>query len=181
MNIQSINNYPGVGVNVSVGVNMGVNGGNLYAPSANKRQYPLSASKPDTFERVNFTAKPKLTKQQKEQITDLKVFNHHIYEFKKGIRTLILTTEKSKHKEVIEERLKHEQIDYVIHDVDDKKINVFFGEKPCVDVVKTLNPKLSEHTPQEDFMLGILLGYDKVKQCVRYLNFRERAMQKWTQ
>lgn len=126
------------------------------------------------------TGKP-LSKAQLEQISDLKVFNHHIYEFKKGIRTLILTTEKAKHKDVIEERLKHEKIDYVIHDVDEKKINVFFGEKPCVDVVKTLNPKLSEHTPQEDFMLGILLGYDKVKQCVRYLDFRQRAKNKWTQ
>ncbi len=133
------------------------------------------------FDTVSFSAKPKLTAEQIEQITDLKVFNHHVYEFKKGIRTLILTTEKSKHKEAIENKLKKEKIDYVIHDVDDHKINVFFGEKPCVEVVKTLNPKLSEHTPQEDFMLGILLGYDKVKQCERYLDFTKRAKQKWTQ
>ena len=134
-----------------------------------------------TYDSVSFSGKPSLSAEQIEQISDLKVFNHHIYEFKKGIRTLILTTEKSKHKDVIEQRLQKENIDYVIHDVDDKKINVFFGEKPCVEVVKTLNPKLSEHTPQEDFMLGILLGYDKVRQCERYLDFSKRAKQKWTQ
>lgn len=154
---------------------------NVFYQKGNSGQRRLLINKADSFDRVSFTGKPQLTPEQIEQMTDLKVFNHHIYEFKKGIRTLILTTEKSKHKDVIKERLEHEKIDYVIHDVDEHKINVFFGEKPCVDVVKTLNPRLSEHTPQEDFMLGILLGYDKVKQCVRYLDFRQRAKQKWTQ
>lgn len=154
---------------------------NVYYQKGNSGQRRLLINKADSLDRVSFTGKPQLTPEQIEQMTDLKVFNHHIYEFKKGIRTLILTTEKSKHKDVIKERLEHEKIDYVIHDVDEHKINVFFGEKPCVDVVKTLNPRLSEHTPQEDFMLGILLGYDKVKQCVRYLDFRQRAKQKWTQ
>lgn len=39
------------------------------------------------------------------EIADLRVFHHHIYEFKKGIRNLILTTEKSKYKETIASRL----------------------------------------------------------------------------
>ncbi len=158
---------------------------NNYANSCvctyNKVEFSRISGKPEV-DTVSFgSAKSKLTPEQIEQIADLKVFHHHVYEFKKGIRTLILTTEKSKHKDAIRQKLEKEQIDYVIHDVDDKKINVFFGEKPCVDVVKTLNPKLSEHTPQEDFMLGILLGYDKVKQCVRYLNFRDKATKRWTQ
>ena len=70
-----------------------------------------------------------------EQSADLRVFNHHIYEFKKGIRGLILTTEKAKYKDTIENKLKKEKIDYVIHDIEKNKINVYFGEKPCVDVV----------------------------------------------
>ena len=159
-----------------------INNYNCRTYTAKNNTTPLTMkTKPYCSDCVCFSGGKPLSAQQIEQITDLKVFNHHIYEFKKGIRTLILTTEKSKHKDIIKERLEHEKIDYVIHDVDDHKINVFFGEKPCVDVVKTLNPKLSEHTPQEDFMLGILLGYDKVKQCERYLNFRERAKQKWSQ
>lgn len=109
-----------------------------------------------------------------EQSADLRVFNHHIYEFKKGIRGLILTTEKAKYKDTIKNKLKKEKIDYVIHDIEKNKINVYFGEKPCVDVVKTFNPKLNKLTPEQDFMLGIMLGYDKIKQCARYLDFRER-------
>lgn len=166
MRVCSIINYQGVN--------------NIYSK---KEIVPKNSAiaKSKSFDSVSFSCKTPLSPKQIEQMNDLKVFHHHIYEFKKGIRTLILTTEKSKHKQAIEQKLKKENIDYVIHDVDKNKINVFFGEKPCVDVVKTLNPKLSEHTPQEDFMLGILLGYDKVKQCERYLDFRARAKQKWSQ
>ena len=62
-----------------------------------------------------------------EELSDLRVFHHHIYEFKKGIRNLILTTEKAKYKNSIEKRLVHENIDYVIHDIEPNKINVYFG------------------------------------------------------
>jgi len=114
----------------------------------------------------------------RQEYTDLRVFHHHIYEYKKGIRNLILTTEKSKYRSSIENRLEHEKIDYVVHEIGNGKINVYFGEKSCVDVVKTLNPKLNEITPEQDFILGIMLGYDRVKQCDRYLKMKqERAMQ----
>ncbi len=119
---------------------------------------------------------PKITPGVKKEYADLRVFHHHIYEFKKGIRNLILTTEKSIYRKPIEQRLQNENIDYVIHDVDKNKINVYFGSKPCVDVVKTFNPKLNELTPEQDFMLGIMLGYDRVKQCVRYLDFKKRNL-----
>ena len=104
--------------------------------------------------------------------SDLRVFYHHIYEFKKGIRNLILTTEKSQYKKEIEFRLIKEKISYVIHDIDKNKINVYFGSPQCVDVVKTLNPKLNEISAEQDFMLGIMLGYDRVKQCERYLKIK---------
>ena len=106
------------------------------------------------------------------EIADLRVFHHHIYEFKKGIRNLILTTEKSKYKENITNRLKKDNINFVIHDIGENKINVYFGAKECIDVVKTFNPKLNELTPEQDFMLGIMLGYDRVKQCERYMKIK---------
>ncbi len=112
----------------------------------------------------------------KAEYADLRVFHHHIYEYKKGIRNLILTTEKDKYRNTIEKRLQNEHIDYVIHDVGNGKINVYFGDKPCIDVVKTLNPLLNKQTPQEDFMLGIMLGYDKVRQCERYLNRKNKIV-----
>ena len=114
----------------------------------------------------------------KAEYADLRVFNHHIYEYKKGIRSLILTTEKDKYRDVIEKRLQSQKINYVIHEVGNGKINVYFGDKPCIDVVKTLNPHLDKQTPQEDFMLGIMLGYDKVRQCERYLYKTNKLNQK---
>lgn len=110
------------------------------------------------------------------EIADLRVFHHHIYEFKKGIRNLILTTEKSKYKQSIENKLKKEKINYLIHDIDSNKINVYFGTKECVDVVRTFSPKLNELTPEQDFMLGIMLGYDRVKQCERYMKIKNNII-----
>ena len=109
-----------------------------------------------------------------KQISDLRVFNHHIYEYKKGLRRLILTTEKGEYQETIENRLKHEQIPYLINPVGNGKINVFFGDERCVKVASTLNVNLNTLTPEQDFILGIMLGYDRVLQCERYLKFKER-------
>ena len=115
-----------------------------------------------------------VTSVMKKEYADLRVFYHHIYEFKKGIRNLILTTEKAIYREPIERRLQNEGIDYIIHDVDKNKINVYFGAKQCVEVVKTFNPRLNELTPEQDFMLGIMLGYDRVKQCERFLEYKKK-------
>lgn len=126
----------------------------------------------------NFRSKGILkTPQLSEEIADLRVFHHHIYEFKKGIRNLILTTEKSKYKTSISERLQKENINYVIHDIAQDKINVYFGAKECVDVVKSFqNPKLNELSPEQDFMLGIMLGYDRVRQCERYIKIKNNEI-----
>jgi len=120
---------------------------------------------------INFTG------QVKNPITDqvwneLRVFSHHIYEYKKGLRNLILTTEKRVNQDVIEHRLQKEGISYLIQNVDDKKINVFFGNENSVAVIKSFNQqKLNKYTPEQDFILGTLLGYDKIQQCKRYLKF----------
>jgi hypothetical protein len=34
--------------------------------------------------------------------------------------------------------------------------------------------KLNELTPEEDFILGIMLGYDRLRQCNRYLKQKEQ-------
>lgn len=112
-----------------------------------------------------------------EQNADLKVFHHHIYEYKKGVRNLILTTEKASSKQYIERRLISENIDYVVQDVNSEKINVYFGAKDCVEVVRTfVNKRLNELSPEEDFILGIMLGYDRIKQCERYLKLKNNVL-----
>lgn len=126
---------------------------------------------------LNFSADSRINnKVQSGEYTDLRVFHHHIYEYKKGIRNLILTTEKAKYRNSIEKRLQSEKIAYVIHEIPNGKINVYFGEKDCVDVVKTFNPKLNELSAEQDFMLGIMLGYDRVRQCERYLKIKNNII-----
>ena len=119
------------------------------------------------------SAKARLT----QQASDLKVFYHHIYEYKKGIRNLILTTEKASYRGPITERLEHENIDYFIQDVTKDKINVFFGAKDCVDVIRAFGKKkLNEFSAEQDFILGIMLGYDRLKQCGRYLKLKNNVI-----
>ena len=93
-----------------------------------------------------------------------------------------MTTEKSKYRQSIEKKLQSEKIDYLIRDNEKSDtINVFFGKKPCVDVVKTFSPKLNELTPEQDFILGILLGYDKVEQCNRFFDYSRTFKKRFSQ
>ena len=105
---------------------------------------------------------------------DLKVFHHHIYEYKKGLRELILTTEKASSQEYIESRLQKEKISYLINKITDTKINVFFGSDICIKVVERFNSSLNKLTPEEDFILGTMLGYSKLQQCERYLRMKDK-------
>lgn len=110
-----------------------------------------------------------------KQWNELRVFSHHIYEYKKGLRSLILTTEKEANKKIITDRLERENISYLIQNVNEKKINVFFGNPDSINVIKSFNqPKLNEYTPEQDFILGTLLGYDKIQQCQRYLKMLKK-------
>lgn len=110
-----------------------------------------------------------------KQWNELRVFSHHIYEYKKGLRSLILTTEKEANRKIITDRLERENISYLIQNVDEKKINVFFGNPDSINVIKSFNqPKLNEYTPEQDFILGTLLGYDKIQQCQRYLKMHKK-------
>lgn len=98
------------------------------------------------------------------------VFNHHIYEYKRGLRNLILHTTNISDQKTVEERLKKEKITYLISKVNTSKINVFFGNKYCIEILKTF-PTLSldKIRNEQDFILGIMLGYDRLKQCKRYI------------
>ena len=59
----------------------------------------------------------------------------------------------------------------------DRKVNLYFGEPSCLELVRTFVHKpLNRLTPEEDFMLGALLGYDLVRQCERYCRRRAEAV-----
>ena len=101
--------------------------------------------------------------------TDLKMLLHHIYEFQKGVRRLVLCTICPTCARLVAERLQARRIDYLVQPVTADKVNLYFGKRSCLDAVQTFVDKpLNKLTPEEDFMLGIMLGYDISMQCERY-------------
>lgn len=100
----------------------------------------------------------------------MQVLNHHIYEFKKGVREMILCTLSGSLEEKVKTRLEKDGIPYMIQKQINGNINVFFGKEDCLLVACNLcaGKPLNKLTPEEDFMLGILLGYNLCEQCKRY-------------
>lgn len=106
----------------------------------------------------------------------LQVFNHHIYEFKKGVREMVLCTLSGSYEDKVKAKLERDSISYMIQKQRNGNINVFFGKEECLVVVNTLcgNKTLDQLTPEEDFMLGVLLGYSVCEQCRRYCKKRKK-------
>ena len=105
------------------------------------------------------------------------VFTHHIYEYEKGLRNLVLYTAKTDEIDYIESKLQKREISYVINKVNGDKANVYFGNPTCIEVVKTFGEiKLNELSNEQDYILGIMLGYDRLKQCDRYLKRRKSIL-----
>lgn len=99
----------------------------------------------------------------------MKLFMHHIYEFQKGVRSLVLCTMCRTCASLLCERLDRLGIAHLQQPVTDQKVNLYFGNRRCLDAVRLFGHKpLNELTPEEDFMLGAMLGYDITQQCTRY-------------
>lgn len=100
----------------------------------------------------------------------MQVFNHHIYEFKKGVREMVLCTLLPGCEERVKTKLERNGICYLIQKQRNGNINVFFGKEECLTVVRKLckDKTLDQFSPEEDFMLGVLLGYSVCEQCKRY-------------
>lgn len=94
----------------------------------------------------------------------------YLYELKKGVRGLFLLTMSTGEAELVEKRLAKEAVDYFRHVVNGAKVNMFFGQPHCVAVVRTIvTGPLNALSPEQDFILGTLLGYDREQQCQRFL------------
>ena len=101
---------------------------------------------------------------------EMKVLNNHIYEYKKGVRRMVLHTMNSRYERGAIQRLESQKIDYIVRPVGEgRRINVFFGRPECLNAIRLIADKpLNELTPEEDFILGTMLGYDLCAQCERY-------------
>ena len=109
------------------------------------------------------------------------LFANHLYEYKKRLRDIVLFTTRTSNKNAIEEKLRKEDIDYFIQEVNANKVNIFFGDRRCVDVIREMRfNSLSDLSDEEDFIIGIMLGYDRLKQCERYLKRKHSLDWLWT-
>lgn len=106
----------------------------------------------------------------------MRVFVHHIYEYEKGLRSLVLHTLPLQHQEAALQRLRQRGIAFHLESLSATRINVFFGDPDCVEIVRSICRKpLGELSPEEDFILGTMLGYSRLVQCKRYLQRRSLA------
>lgn len=101
----------------------------------------------------------------------MELFKHLIYEYKKGSRDLALYTCETCYKDTMTEVLQKMKIQYHITNIDNGKINIYFGSNPCLKIIRGFSSKnLDKLTPYEDFILGIMLGYSRNEQYNRLLN-----------
>ena len=66
-------------------------------------------------------------------------------------------------------RLESQGIPYVLQPAGQKNLNVYFGRRECLEAIRLIVTRpLNQLTPEEDFILGTMLGYDLCAQCERY-------------
>ena len=61
------------------------------------------------------------------------------------------------------------ELEFILVDGEKGACNVYFGRPECISALRRFSTlKLEEMSEEEDFMIGIMLGYDLCKQCARY-------------
>lgn len=107
---------------------------------------------------------------------DMKVLINHIYEYKKGVRNMVLFTFNSKYADYAVGRLRRDNISYIVQPVGNERMNLFFGKSECLDAIRLIVTRpLNQLSPEEDFILGAMLGYDICAQCERYCERKARC------
>ena len=106
----------------------------------------------------------------------MKVLMNHIYEYQKGVRHMVLFTFNRKYADFALRRLESQGIDYIVQPVNGDVLNLYFGRRECLNAIRLIvNKPLNQLSPEEDFILGALLGYDICMQCERYCKRRRKC------
>lgn len=107
---------------------------------------------------------------------DMKVLMNHIYEYQKGVHRMVLFTLNRKYEEFAIRRLESQNISYIVQPVGSDRLNLYFGREECPNAIRMIVTRpLNLLTPEEDFMLGTMLGYDICAQCERYCERKNRC------
>ena len=94
---------------------------------------------------------------------------NHIYELHKGVRHMVLFTCNKKYSEQTIQRLESQGIPYLLQPAGRHNQNIYFGRRECLEAIRLIVTRpLNQLTPEEDFILGAMLGYDICAQCERY-------------
>lgn len=100
---------------------------------------------------------------------EMKVLMNHVYEFKKGVRSMVLCTLNRDYEDYAEKWMAKNRICYLKQDAGANTFNLYFGKPECMEVIgRIISKPLYKLSPEEDFILGTLLGYDLCQQCRRY-------------
>ncbi|MFD2235122.1 DUF2023 family protein [Phaeospirillum tilakii] len=104
------------------------------------------------------------------------LLQHHLYEIRKGVRQLVLLTLPSEEVPAVLARLELDSVTHFLQPVGPAKANLFFGRGLWVETARRIVSRpLAQLSPEEDFILGTLLGYDREQQCQRFLIQSSRA------
>ena len=107
---------------------------------------------------------------------EVRVLLNYIYEYNKGVRPLVLYTMNRCYEQLATKRLKSEGISYILQDAGKQSVNIYFGKKECLQAIRLIITKpLNLLTPEEDFILGALLGYDLGMQCERFCSRKAKT------
>ena len=72
-------------------------------------------------------------------------------------------------------KLESQNIKYVIQPVGNDRWSLYFGREECLNAIRIIVTRpLNLLTPEEDFMLGAMLGYDICAQCERYCELKDK-------
>ncbi len=100
----------------------------------------------------------------------MELFKNLIYEYQKGMRDLSLHTCNKSNLQTYTQILNQLNTQYITTELPENKVNIYFGNPLCLKILKNFSStKLNEITPQEDFILGIMLGYSRQEQYQRIL------------
>lgn len=109
--------------------------------------------------------------------SELQVFLNYVYEYKKGVRNMVLCTLNRRYLPAAVARLQSQSICHFEQAAGESNVNLYFGKPECIAAVKQFIVRpLHQLSPEEDFILGALLGYDICLQCERFCTRKKRAV-----
>ena len=74
-------------------------------------------------------------------------------------------------------RVKGQGLAFAIQEIDGCRINLFIGCEECIAAIRMfVDRPLNLLTPEEDFILGALLGYDVCMQCKRFCSRKSEQL-----